>query len=114
MKNLAQAVFFSLSLLLTGCETNIFEECVDSNIEVGLSLESSEDVQSGLGMMKDALIEYETIDSDQIDDIMNGKPPREPKDWSPDQNPPSSGAKVVDLGKDTDSTGSIGGPAEQH
>ena len=29
--------------------------------------------------MKDALIEYETIDSDQIDDIMEGKKPRPPR-----------------------------------
>ena len=29
--------------------------------------------------MKDALMEYETIDSDQIDDIMSGTKPRPPK-----------------------------------
>lgn len=28
-----------------------------------------------------ALMKYETIDSDQIDDIMSGREPREPKDW---------------------------------
>ena len=33
--------------------------------------------------MATALLEWETIDSDQIDDIMDGKPPRPPKDWSP-------------------------------
>jgi cell division protease FtsH len=33
--------------------------------------------------MAKALLEWETIDSDQIDDIMNGKPPRPPKDWTP-------------------------------
>jgi cell division protease FtsH len=32
--------------------------------------------------MAKALLEWETIDSDQIDDIMNGKPPRPPKDWT--------------------------------
>ena len=31
--------------------------------------------------MADALIKYETIDSNQIDDIMNGKVPRPPSDW---------------------------------
>jgi cell division protease FtsH len=67
-----------------------------------------------LHAMAEALIKYETIDSSQIDDIMSGKPPREPKGWSSDQSPPSSGAKVVDLGKDADGKGSIGGPAEQH
>ena len=33
--------------------------------------------------MAKALLEYETIDMDQIDDIMSGKPPRPPKDWTP-------------------------------
>jgi len=33
--------------------------------------------------MANALLEWETIDSDQIDDIMSGKPPRPPKDWTP-------------------------------
>jgi len=32
--------------------------------------------------MTDALMKYETIDRDQIDDIMAGKDPREPKGWS--------------------------------
>lgn len=34
-----------------------------------------------LELMKDALMEYETIDSGQIDDIMEGKKPRPPRDW---------------------------------
>jgi cell division protease FtsH len=29
------------------------------------------------------LLEWETIDGDQLDDIMAGKEPRPPKDWSP-------------------------------
>ena len=41
-----------------------------------------------LHLMADALIKYETIDSDQIDDIMKGKAARPPSDWndSDDQN----------------------------
>ena len=41
-----------------------------------------------LHLMADALIKYETIDSDQIDDIMKGKVPRPPSDWNDgdDQN----------------------------
>ncbi|MEZ5589398.1 MAG: ATP-dependent zinc metalloprotease FtsH [Gammaproteobacteria bacterium] len=69
-----------------------------------------------LHIMAEALIKYETIDSAQIDDIMSGRPPREPKDWNSEQPkspPPSGGAKVVDLGKDAGG-GQIGGPAEQH
>ena len=32
--------------------------------------------------MAKALLEWETIDADQIDDIMSGRPPRAPKDWT--------------------------------
>jgi cell division protease FtsH len=39
--------------------------------------------------MASALLEWETIDGDQIDDIMAGKPPRPPKDWSPPSSKPS-------------------------
>ena len=35
-----------------------------------------------LHAMAQALLKFETIDKDQIDDIMLGKPPREPKNWS--------------------------------
>ena len=41
-----------------------------------------EDNRSILDAMADALMKYETIDSDQIDDLMEGKEPREPKGWS--------------------------------
>ena len=40
--------------------------------------------------MAKALLEWETIDSDQLDDIMAGKEPRPPKDWSP--RVPSAGS----------------------
>ena len=40
--------------------------------------------------MAKALLEWETIDADQIDDIMAGKPPRPPKDWAP-RNPSVGG-----------------------
>ena len=33
--------------------------------------------------MAKALLEWETIDGDQLDDIKAGKPPRPPKDWTP-------------------------------
>jgi len=40
-------------------------------------------------VMAKALLEWETIDADQVEDIMQGKPPRPPKDWTP--SPPKSG-----------------------
>jgi cell division protease FtsH len=69
-----------------------------------------------LHAMSEALIKYETIDNEQIDDIMAGKVPREPQGWSSDQEgPPSSGSPVVDITKKKPSgDGKIGGPAEQH
>jgi len=66
-----------------------------------------------LHIMAEALIKYETIDSEQIDDIMAGKPPRPPQGWA-DAEPRSgqgTGATTVE-GKDV--KGSIGGPASQH
>ena len=42
-----------------------------------------EDNQDKMHAMAKALLEYETLDSDQLDDIMAGSPPRPPKDWTP-------------------------------
>ena len=36
--------------------------------------------------MTKALLEWETIDAEQIDDIMDGKPPRPPKEPQPKMN----------------------------
>jgi cell division protease FtsH len=41
-----------------------------------------EDNRDKVDAMAKALLELETIDADQIDDIMNGKPPRQPKSTS--------------------------------
>ena len=49
-----------------------------------------EDNQDKMHAMANALLEWETIDMEQLDDIMAGKVPRPPKDWSP-RNPPVSG-----------------------
>ena len=43
-----------------------------------------------LHMMAEALLNYETIDADQIDDIMAGAKPRAPKDWDQDQESKTS------------------------
>jgi len=68
-----------------------------------------------LHMMAEALIKYETIESDQIDDIMAGITPRAPKGWSEDERrgPPMPDVKTAtpDPGK---ADGAIGGPASLH
>jgi cell division protease FtsH len=51
-----------------------------------------EDNHDKMHSMAKALLEWETIDAEQIDDIMNGKPPRPPKDWTPSSNRPSGPA----------------------
>ncbi len=92
----------------------IIDECYTKASDI---LEANRDK---LELMKDALMEYETIDTDQIDDIMSGKKPRPPADWSSPNDSGSGASKVKDdLGKDAaddkaDSSGKIGGPAGEH
>ncbi len=67
--------------------------------------------------MADALIKYETIDSDQIDDIMAGRSPRIPKDWDEETENGSGGATATlgtKPGSETTGEGRIGGPAGEH
>ena len=59
--------------------------------------------------MAKALIKYETINADQIDDIMEGKKPRPPENWEDDE---PGGTAVADAGDED--TGPIGGPASLH
>ena len=51
--------------------------------------------QDKVHAMAKALLEWETIDAEQIEDIMNNKPPRPPKDWTPSSNKPSGPAAPV-------------------
>jgi len=48
-----------------------------------------EDNQDKMHAMATALLEWETIDAEQINDIMEGREPRPPKDWTPPTNKPS-------------------------
>lgn len=76
-----------------------------------------------LHVMSDALMLYETIDAEQINDIMEGRTPREPSDWSNsdgvsggDSGSGSASAPDTDA-PDTDAagrSGPIGGPAGEH
>jgi cell division protease FtsH len=66
-----------------------------------------------LELMAAALIKYETIDSEQIKDIMAGKEPRPPADWfdDGDAEPPADEAEKDD---EKSASGKIGGPASSH
>ncbi|HEY3698629.1 MAG TPA: ATP-dependent zinc metalloprotease FtsH [Spongiibacteraceae bacterium] len=63
-----------------------------------------------LELMADALIQFETIDASQIDDIMSGRKPRPPADWSNDH--PTGGGETSP--QDNNRAGPIGGPAGEH
>jgi len=66
-----------------------------------------------LEAMKNALIEYETIDSEQVDDLMARRRVRPPKDWhNPDDS--TGNGSTVDDGDTRDADGAIGGPAGEH
>jgi cell division protease FtsH len=73
-----------------------------------------------LHLMSEALMKYETIDADQINDLMEGKPPRPPKDWENKKDSNIDGdsdnsAEVTDLKvKRPGPEGGIGDPASQH
>ncbi|WP_029462470.1 ATP-dependent zinc metalloprotease FtsH [Serpentinimonas barnesii] len=89
-------VFLGRSITKT---TNISEETmrrVDAEVrriideQYALARKLIEDNSDKMHAMAKALLEWETIDSEQIDDIMAGKPPRAPKDWTP-RNPSVGG-----------------------
>jgi cell division protease FtsH len=84
----------------------IIDECYEASKRL---LEENVDK---LHMMAEALMQFETIDSDQIDDIMAGRPPREPSDWSDETG---SGGSEAGAASDEPNAGSpIGGPAGEH
>jgi len=65
-----------------------------------------------LHAMAKALLKYETIDSGQIDAIMDGREPGPPADWTDDDDQDQGTSNGV---TDKESqTGSIGGTADQH
>ena len=66
-----------------------------------------------LHVMAKALMKYETIDAKQIDEIMDGKEPGPPKDWSDSDD--SSGDNEDSTPKATNTDDKpIGGPAGEH
>jgi cell division protease FtsH len=63
-----------------------------------------------LHVMADALLQYETIDARQIDDIMNGRVPGPPADWA---KTASSGPSVPPPPPRGDAGAKVGDPATQ-
>jgi cell division protease FtsH len=67
-----------------------------------------------LHMMAEALIKYETIDEKQIADIMAGREPRPPEDWSDKTPPPKAESSGKKKEPKAESDGSLGNPAGEH
>jgi len=71
-----------------------------------------DDNRDKLDVMAEALMQYETIDSEQINDIMAGSSPRPPSGWSDSGSGKAPGGdSSVEQGE---SSGPIGGPASEH
>ncbi len=66
-----------------------------------------------LHLMAETLMKYETINIDQVKDIMEGREPRPPEDWDDSSEPkrPDDDSATTDSG---DATGEIGGPVQEH
>ena len=89
----------------------IIDECY------GRATKILEDHMPQLELMKDALMEYETIDADMIDDIMKGERPRPPADWSDSDSSSSDsgGSSATEASsEDEDKSGAIDGVASEH
>ncbi len=71
-----------------------------------------EENRDKLDMMTEALLEYETIDASQIEDIMAGRKPQPPGNWNDSDDPTPKGGEEVE--SDSRSGGAVGGPAGEH
>ncbi len=87
---------------------------IDMNYKRALGL--VKDNMDKLHIMAKALIKYETLDKEQIDDIMEGKEPRPPEDWMDDDlgaNTTTAKPEGDEAHKSKDSE-VIGGAASEH
>jgi cell division protease FtsH len=84
---------------------------IDRNYQRALTL--LEDNLDKLHIMAKALLHYETLDAEQLADIMQGKLPRPPKDWEEDPKS-GGGAKSAPTPTATPASPDLGKPASQH
>ena len=101
-------VFLGRSVTKTNNMSEATLQKVDTEVrriidqQYSLARKLIEDNKDKMHAMAKALLEWETIDVEQMDDIMAGKEPRPPKDWTP-RNPsvgsggngPSGGSPAV-------------------
>ena len=76
-----------------------------------------EDNRDILEAMKDALMEFETIDADQVDDLMHRRKVRPPQNWDNDDSDNGAGKQSAASSEEAVSEpakeGPIGGPVEE-
>ncbi len=87
---------------------------IDSNYERALTIINEN--MDKLHIMAKALMKYETLDTEQIDDIMAGGEPRPPENWMDSDDGTDPGKTAKPSGEDGASKDSdpIGGPASEH
>ncbi|MFO1340128.1 MAG: ATP-dependent zinc metalloprotease FtsH [Burkholderiaceae bacterium] len=82
-------VFLGRSMTKTANISESTQQKVDTEMrrildeQYAIAQKILEDNRDKVEAMTEALMNWETIDRDQVVDIMAGKPPRPPKDWSP-------------------------------
>ena len=83
---------------ISGATAKIIDEEIKSLLDdcYQRATDILEEHKDKLELMKDALMEYETIDSAQIDDIMNGQKPRPPQSWSDDDSGSNGAPETAD------------------
>jgi len=95
----SQMIDAEVRLIIDGCyqtAKKILEEQIDT-----------------LHLMAESLLEYETIDANQIDDIMNGKKPQPPESWDDDNESDVTQTREEVKPQDRPS-GPVGDPAGEH
>ena len=85
---------------------------IDRNYDRAVRILNEE--MNKLHLMAEALIKYETIDKEQIDQIMEGKEPDPPKGWGESPKPPPPGDDAPAADAEPKGEAPIGGPAGQH
>jgi cell division protease FtsH len=82
----------------------LLDDCYSRSAKI---LEDNKDI---LHSMKDALMDYETIDSEQVDDLMQRKKVRPPYDWDISADNSTS---VTEKNKKSDNVSAVRGPAKE-
>ncbi|MCB1925707.1 MAG: ATP-dependent zinc metalloprotease FtsH, partial [Gammaproteobacteria bacterium] len=85
---------------------------IDRNYERAAKI--LDEYKDKLHAMAAALMKYETIDSDQIRDIMEGRDPRPPAGWDDDSHARPGGGAHASEDDGVSGEAPIGGPAGQH